>query len=85
MNATNKFPYIIAVGEQKNDIKCFYIAIEQQIISVKSIKIIIQAVLSIIFLHSIIYIGANYIQIRRGIRPLFQASSRVQYQVSSEP
>lgn len=34
MNSSNKFPYLIAVGENQNDIRCFYIAIENQIITV---------------------------------------------------
>lgn len=34
MNSSNKFPYLIAVGENQNDIRCFYIAIENQIIAV---------------------------------------------------
>lgn len=35
MDETNQFPYLMAIGEQKNDIKCYYIAIEKQIIPVK--------------------------------------------------
>lgn len=84
MNTANKFPYIIAIGEQKNDIKCFYIAIEKQIISVKLIIIIRQKNIFFKFLLDFMFLGTNYIQIWRGVRSFFQASPSVQYKVSSE-
>lgn len=34
MDKTNRFPYLLAIGEKKTEIKCFYLAFEEQILLV---------------------------------------------------
>lgn len=35
MNQSNDYPYLVAIGEKKNEIKCFYITVENQLILVR--------------------------------------------------
>lgn len=61
IDLSNPYPHLIAVGENKNEIKCFYIAVEKQIITVHSFSIVLKSHILIFFI--LLLLGANRIRI----------------------